>query len=64
MKAKSKKKGFRGFSYYCDSLQIKEYMKLPVEFKLTWLEEANKFCHFYIPPQNKEIWEKFRKGEI
>jgi len=61
---KKKRKKLKGFSYYCDMNQIKEYMKLPVEWKLTWLEEANKFCHFCLPSHNKEIWEKFRKGEI
>jgi len=37
-------------------------MKLSPELKLKWLEEANEFIWKY--GKNKEIREKFRKGEI
>lgn len=59
-----KKKG--GFEYYRTKEQIKEYMKLPAELKLKWLEEMRAFNHL-VAQHNPQIWEiqeKFRKGEI
>lgn len=60
-KTKENKGGYK-HSYSIE--QIKEYMALPAEMKLQWLEEVNEFLYKAMPPKNREIWEKFRKGEI
>ena len=54
------KKG--GYYYYVDKEKIKRYMKLTAEEKLDWLEEINELIGKY--GMNKEIREKFRRGEI
>jgi hypothetical protein len=54
------KKG--GFYYYVDEEKIRKYKELTAEEKLEWLEEINEFIWKY--GMNKEIREKFRRGEI
>jgi hypothetical protein len=59
-----KKKG--GFEYYRTKRQIREYMKVPPERKLKWLEEMWRFNREVAlnNPEIAEIQEKFRRGEI
>ncbi|MFH1773828.1 MAG: hypothetical protein ABH874_02580 [Methanobacteriota archaeon] len=52
----------KGYSYSCSTASIKEYASLAPEMKLEWLEEANRFIWKF--SKNKEIIEKFRRGEI
>ena len=56
-----KRKGFR-HAYSLES--ILAYRKLSAKDKLTWLEEANIFCHKFIKGKRKSIWEAFRQGKI
>ncbi|RKZ32737.1 hypothetical protein DRQ33_05370 [bacterium] len=37
---------------------------LSAEEKLDWLEEMLEFLESAMPPENKEIWMKFRSGEL
>ncbi len=60
----SSKKSGRGFSYSYDEKTLKAYLALSLEDRLNWLEEANAFLYKYTPPKNREIWNKFRRGEI
>lgn len=53
----------RRHCYYSKD-QLKRYMALPAEWKLEWLEEINQFLYEAMPPENRKIWEKFRRGEI
>lgn len=53
-----------GFSYTVDAKKILEYMKLPVEEKLNWLEEINEFTFLFLGEKKREIREKLRRGEI
>lgn len=66
MKRKSSKKKKGGFEYYRTREQILEYMKVPAEKKLRWLEEMWKFNRQVAKdnPQIAKIQEKFRRGEI
>jgi len=63
-KAPVKREKRKGYRYYCSMETIKEYMALPAAMKLEWLEEINRFSYYAMPAKNREIWEKFRKGEI
>ncbi len=53
-----------GFRYVLDDEQILKYLEVPVEQRLEWLEEANRLIFAATPPRNREIREKFRRGEI
>jgi len=53
-----------GFSYVLDDEQILRYLQVPIEQRLEWLEEANRFLLAATPPEVREIWEKFRRGEV
>ena len=44
--------------------QILKYLQVSVEQRLEWLEEANRFLLLATPPEAREIWQKFRRGEI
>ena len=59
-----KKKG--GFRYYRTRQQIRDYMKVPAEQKLRWLEEMWRFNREVARsnPKIAKIQEKFRRGEI
>jgi hypothetical protein len=54
----------RGFSYVLDDEQILKYLQVPIDHRLEWLEEANRFLLAATPPRAREIWQKFRRGEI
>ncbi|MDI6840036.1 MAG: hypothetical protein QMD71_04145 [bacterium] len=53
-----------GYYFYRSKEQLKEYMALPPEQKLEWLEEINRFLYKAMPLENRKICEKFRRGEI
>ena len=59
-----KPKKLGGYSYTLTDEQIKKYMALPVEMRLQWLEEANRFLWEAMSPRAKKIREALRKGEI
>lgn len=44
--------------------QIKKYQALPIEARLQWLEDANRFLWEAMSDKEKKIREKFRRGEI
>lgn len=54
----------KGFSYTLEDDKIKEYMKLTTEEKLQWLEEILVFNEMVLSQKQKEIREKFRRGDI
>ena len=56
--------GIKGFSYTLEDDKIKEYMKLTTEEKLQWLEEILVFNEMVLTPKQKDIREKFRRGDI
>lgn len=56
--------GKGGLSYVVDDEQILKYLQVPIEQRLEWLEEANRFLLEATPPEVREIWQKFRRGEI
>lgn len=65
MKKRARKK-IGGFDYYRTREQIVEYMKVPAERKLKWLEEMWHFNREVARknPDIAKIQEKFRHGEI
>ena len=54
----------KGFKYYYDEKKIREYMKLPTEQKLKWLEEIRQFNELVMDDKTKQIREKLRKAEV
>ena len=54
----------KGIVYFHSKEEIKEYMKLPLESKLEWLQSANEFTYKMLSKKRLKIWEKFRRGEI
>jgi hypothetical protein len=54
----------RGFRSLVDEEQILKYLQVPIEQRLDWLEEANRFLFAATPPEAREIWQKFRRGEV
>lgn len=54
----------RGFRYVLSDEQILRYLQVPVEARLEWLEATNRFLFAATPPETREIWQKFRKGEV
>ena len=46
---------------YYDAEDIKKYMSLSVEEKLTYLEEAHIFFSEAVPVESKKAWEKLKK---
>ncbi len=53
-----------GFRYVVEDEKILKYLQVPIEERLEWLEEANRFLLAATPPDAREIWQKFRRGEI
>lgn len=60
----TKRKG--GFRYYRTREQIRDYMRIPAEQKLRWLEEMWRFNRAVARsnPKVAAIQEKFRRGDI
>ena len=40
--------------------QLKTYMQLPVEKKMEYLEQLNKFLDLATPLKNKKIWKRLK----
>jgi len=51
-----------GYYYYCDQKKIEEYIKVPPEQKLQWLEEFNALTDRVLTRAQKKHREKIRKG--
>lgn len=50
-----------GFDYYLNDEMIEEYLKKPLELRLTWLYMGNLFRKNY-PPDIIEMQDRFREG--
>jgi hypothetical protein len=53
-----------GFKHHFSDDSLRKWMNMPAKAKLEWLDEINKFLARAVPEENREIIEKFRKGEI
>ena len=53
----------KGYRYHLSDEAILRYMAWPIEVRLTWLEEANRFLWTVLPDEEKAIRERFRRGE-
>ena len=53
----------KGYRYHLSDEAILRYMAWPIEVRLTWLEEANRFLWAALPDEEKAIREHFRRGE-
>ncbi|MDP1809078.1 MAG: hypothetical protein Q8L35_06035 [Actinomycetota bacterium] len=54
----------RGFTYTVTEEQVRHYMAVPAEAKLNWLADTNDFLSKALTGRRREIWQKFRRGEI
>ena len=54
----------KGYRYHLNDEAILKYMQWPIEARLTWLEEANRFLFEALSEESKKIREGFRKGEL
>lgn len=52
-----------GYYYTYSKETIRKYLNLPTKMKLEWLEEVNRFLYHTMTPENRAIWERFRRGE-
>ena len=55
---------FKGIKYTRSEEEIKEYMKMPLESKLTWLQSFNEFTYKVMNGKRLKILGKFRRGEL
>ncbi|MBI4179315.1 hypothetical protein HY522_07840 [bacterium] len=44
--------------------QIREWSRMPIEHRLMWLEEANRFNEQVVRGRRRRIMEAFREGKI
>jgi hypothetical protein len=54
----------RGYGYDVTEEQILEWMQVPVEEKLRWVEEVTRLAWELRTDEAREIHEKLRRGEI
>jgi hypothetical protein len=54
----------KGYTYSYPVEKLAKFAKLSAEEKLEWLEEILIFIRDFMPPKNKELYQKLRKGEI
>jgi|GEM_PF-2899047 len=54
----------KGIKYTRSEEEIKEYIKMPLESKLTWLQSFNEFTYKMLRGKRLKVWEKFIKGEM
>ena len=54
----------KGLIYTIEDEKIIEYMALPTEDKLQWLEEMNEFNRLFLTKKEKEVMEGLREGRI
>ena len=59
-----KKATHGGYSYAVTKEQIKKWQAVSPEMRLEWLEEINRFLYEAQSPKTREIWQKFRRGDI
>ena len=62
MKEQSEIRG--GYEYEYDDEVLLRYMKTSTEWKLQWLEEANRITREALTAREKEIRNLIRKGEL
>jgi hypothetical protein len=53
-----------GYSYSVTEAQIVEWMRVPVEEKLRWIEDVNRLSHELQSDETKRIRELIRSGSI
>lgn len=53
-----------GYYYSYSEETIREYMQWPTKMKLDWLVEANYFLYHHMSPENRAIWDRFRRGDL
>jgi hypothetical protein len=53
-----------GYSYAVTEVQIVEWMGVPVEEKLRWIEDVNRLSHELQSDETKRIRELIRSGSI
>jgi hypothetical protein len=62
---KSNRRGVQaGYHYTVTEEQIPQYLQLPVSERLRWLEEAATFMYRTLSPEQWNILQQFRSGEI
>lgn len=54
----------KGIKYTRSEEEIEEYLKLPMENKLAWLQNFNEFTYKMLRGKRQQVREKFRRGEI
>ena len=54
----------KGIKYTRSEEQIREYMNLPLESKLAWLQSFNEFTYKMLRGKRLRVQDKFRRGEI
>jgi hypothetical protein len=54
----------RGFAYRVTDEQIRRWRALPVEIKLQWLEDANRFLALALSRKARAVQDRFRRGDI
>ena len=52
----------KGYRYHLTDEAILKYMQWPVEVRLTWLEEANRFLWQVLPDDIKSIRDGISRG--
>lgn len=50
--------------YYKSREEVREYMRMPVEVKLQWLQAQMEFFHNAMPEKAKKIRERLRNGTL
>lgn len=60
----AKRKARGGFSYHRTEQQLLEWMAVPPEVKLRWIEETNHFICNASPEGIGEIRDQIRRGKI
>ena len=56
--------GRGGFSFFFTKAQIREWLQIPLEHRLMWLEEANRFNSKVIRGRALKVFEAFRAGTM
>lgn len=51
------------YSHHLSKEKLREFIGLPAEAKLDWLEEANKFVNEFVSPEKRKRWEEFVKRQ-
>lgn len=54
----------RGYYFNHSDETLIKYMNLSPAHKLKWLEEVNRFLYKAMSKEKREIWQKYRSGEI